>query len=147
MSIGFRSLTKGRPACALFPQECLCGAKFVTQRASRKYCSDKCSAAALMQRRPDYSYEYALSIVSGQIERPDGYKARRTYKHLKREETKDPAPRHHHIQNTHKPGSIAFMLLYGGTGPFTLGHGGEDRPIGRGGGKTAVSKARAMMVG
>lgn len=134
------------PYCTIAIRVCAmpeCHRAFVTQpKLRRKYCSDACSAQAIIERSNNKmtSMDQALR----HLERDRRSKSQRRAFHdvhrLPAEEPLKPKvePWKRPVENRHVPGSIAFMLLYSDSRPtFSLGNSGEGR-VGRGGGRSAM---------
>lgn len=129
------AVERHRPLCRIDYRVCqnpTCAKLFTTvPQVRRKYCSDLCAAIVYAGRSSNRcTVEGALS----HIQRVKVDRVGRLKVHVHREESALPAVPRNPIANTHRPGSIAFALLYGGP-TFTLSVG-DDR-VGRGGGRNA----------
>lgn len=130
------------PYCAVDFRTCAiaeCGKVFAAQpKLRRKYCSDLCSGKAIIARPSN-----KISSIPQAMRHLDrdrrSRSQRRAWQASDRHVVPTPAPEpwKRPVENTHVPGSIAFMLLYGDSKP-TFSRGTEPARIGRGGGRSAV---------
>lgn len=119
--------------CAIDFRRCaICGSIFQSHpQVRRKYCTDDCSVEAILAR-PSNTYTRTGAIDHLQQERKAKMIKKSTPKIVS---TPLPDVPRNPVKNTHKTGSIAFALLYGGA-TFSLNAPGDDR-VGRGGGRSA----------
>lgn len=119
--------------CAIDFRRCgICGGIFQSlPKIRRRYCNDECSVKAIMIR-PSNTYS-----LSGAVEHLRQDRKAKTFKQVRQEVTPPPLPEvaRNPVHNSHRPGAIAFALLYGGP-TFSLHVPGDDR-VGRGSGRSA----------
>lgn len=130
------------PYCAILFRQCeICHGHFVVAaKVRRRYCSDGCSAQAIVARQSNKISSIPAAMMH--LERDRRSRAQRRAFHEREyfgEERRDSTafdPWKRPTQNSYRPGELAFALLYGDR--RTTFSRGDGNGAGRGGGRHAI---------